>query len=603
MKYILFISALMAIPQSYAAELFVRPDGGTWQQCNGTVNAPYHDSVEGKACAVKHLFELLDPQEQEVRILGGDIVNILNNSDGSAAEYAMGGHGDYINGRCSPAWAYSCTAPSLPSGTALNPTILRGGGTDVCSVKPILWGTARAKAILTIDNTEHVKVSCLTITDKSSCIGASGYPDKSMICDRSSPYDKPFADTGILIKDASEVVLQDINIQGLSKGIHAGRLHNISLERVNIFANFSVGWDGDIGYLGEGESANTGTIEFKDSSINFNGCGLIYSPGQSNHNTPHACAKQDLGGYGDGLGTSATGGDWIFDNVKVMHNNSDGIDLLYHSLGGKITIKNSHIEGNAGNQIKVAGNADIINSIIIANCGWNSRQEGALGLNGENCRALGTAFSLSYTHTDTKIKLINNTVVSEGDCLVGSGNRTGVEASNQSLYIINNAFYALNDYLQDFENSCMYYTEHPFPYTQIHNNLIHKPKGYGDPCNQFQANMPTGANPGVCTTSSGPYYDNDDLSIISNPHFPEINTGVRYSSYDQATLDLESNKPYPQDIASPLVSAGYSGDIDGVSTPTTDYYGMNRGTSPDIGAIEYQAKPKAPIILEVKIIE
>ncbi len=596
-KITVFLLMLSAIQQAMAAELFVRPDGGTWLQCNGTVNTAYSNDVIGNNCAVSHIFELLDPQRDDIRMSGGDTVNIMNNADGTEAEYTMGRHGSYISGNCASSWAYECAMPSIPAGTAGNPTKIRGGNTDNCGVKPVLWGTARASHIINIDNTEHVQVSCLTITDKNSCIGASGYPDKSLICDRSAPYDKTFADTGIRMRDSKEILLKNLNVQGLSKGIHAGRLENITLDNVNIHANYSVGWDGDIGGSG---SANTGTIKFIDSSITFNGCGLIYSPGSNNHEEPHACAKQDLGGYGDGLGTAVTGGDWVFENVKVLHNNSDGIDLLYHELGGKITIKNSHIEGNAGNQLKVAGSSEITNNIIIGNCGWNSRQDAELGENGENCRALGNTLSLSYTHTDTKIDVINNTVLSEGDCIISGGNRTGIADGTQTLNIINNVFYALIDWHQSSsENSCMYYTEDPFPINRIHNNLIHKTKGYGDPCNNFQANIPSDGMGSLCTTSSGPYFNHDDHNVPSNPMLTSIDLGIKYSSYDIKTLTEEMNIPLPVSESSPLVDAGFSGNIAGVSIPSTDYFGDTRIGENDIGAVEYKVKPKSPVIINV----
>lgn len=601
-KITLLLLMLFSIQNALSDNLYVRPDGGTWQQCNGSANVPYSVSISNKACAVKHLFELLDPQSGDVRMNGGDTVNIMNNSDGSAAEYPMGSHGDYTSGNCHSAWGYSCVAPSIPSGTAANPTRIIGGGSNTCSIKPVLWGTGRAKHILNIDSSEYIKVSCLTITDKSSCIGASGFPDESKICDRSAPYNKPFADTGIFIRDSKEITLSHLDIEGLSKGIHAGRLMNIYLTNVNIHANYGAGWDGDIGFMGGNGSANSGTISFKDSSITFNGCGLIYNPGSIDHKEPHSCAKQDIGGYGDGLGTAETGGDWIFDNVKVLHNNSDGIDLLYHSLGGKVTITNSHFEGNAGNQLKVAGNSELTNNIILGTCAWNSRQKPSLGEHAENCRALGNPLSLSYTHSDTKISLINNTVYSEGDCILGSGNRTGVARSNQSLYIINNVFYALKDWRQN-ENACMYYTESPFPITQIHNNLIHKPKGFGDPCNEFRSNTPEGGIDSICTTSVGPYYDDSDHSIPSNPQLTEIRSGHQYTSYDLETLTAESNKPIPLSTSSPVVDNGYNGTIIGVEIPSTDYFGDPRSGNPDIGAIEFKVLPKPPTILDIIKVE
>lgn len=189
-KITLLLLMLFSIQHAMSADLYVRPDGGTWQQCDGTANIPYSASISNKACAVKHIFELLDPQNGDVRMNGGDTVNIMNNSDGSAAEYAMGSHDDYTSGSCHSAWAYACAMPSVPSGTAMNPTIIRGGHSSACSTKPTLWGTGRAKHILNLDATEYVEISCLNITDKSSCIGASRFPDTSKICDRTAPYDK-----------------------------------------------------------------------------------------------------------------------------------------------------------------------------------------------------------------------------------------------------------------------------------------------------------------------------------------------------------------------------------------------------------------------------
>ena len=600
MRILVFFTTMLAVSQALSVERYVRPDGGTWEQCDGTANVAYNSSITDKSCAVKHLFELLEPQTQEVRMEGGDIINIMNNEDGSPAEYTMGAHANYTQGKCSSSWNYACVAAPIPGGTESQPTIIRGGNSNTCTTKPVLWGYGRAKQILNIDKAEHIQLSCLTLTDKSSCIKAANYPVESTVCDRSKPYDKPFADTGLLIRDANNITLTDLDIQGLSKGIHAGRLKDISLLRVNLYANSAVGWDGDIEYMGGEGNSNSGTIRFTDSSINFNGCGLIYNPGEPDHNTPHSCAKQQYNGYGDGIGTGATGGDWIFDNVKVMHNNSDGIDLLYHSLGGSIVVKNSHIEGNGGNQIKLAGNSKIINSIIIGTCAWNTRQELSLGEHGENCRALGNALSLSQTHEDTKIQLINNTIYGEGDCLMGIGNRTGVALSSQSFYAINNVFYALPDWRSGFsepENACLYYTKSPFYYMQIHNNVVHKPKTYEDPCNTFHKNVPADGSPGLCSTSSrGSYYDNFDYTINSNPRLSDINTGVRYSTYDSDTVEIESNKPYPLEFSSPLNSSGYSGSIDGVAMPNQDYYGNSRGDDVGVGAIRYRAKTKAPVI-------
>jgi hypothetical protein len=601
MKYILFLSTMLVLPQVFGAELFVRPDGGTWEQCNGESNTAYSPSVAEKKCAVKHIFELLEPQSQTVRITGGDTINILNNADGAVAEYELGRHDDYINGKCNESWAYDCYMPPVPSGTEENPTRIRGEGWDTgCLTPPSLWGSGRAKYAIRLDGSNNVELSCLEITDHSSCVGAAGFPDTSLRCDRSSPYNKPFADTGLFIADADNVSLNDLTIKGLSTGISAGRLGDVTLTRVHLFANHTAGWNGDI----SGDDNNTGTIIFDKSAITFSGCALIYAPGTSDHNQPHGCVRQDIGGYGDGLGTGKTGGDWIFQDTKIMYNSSDGLDLLYHELGGKVTVKNSRIEGNGGNQVKVSGNTEIVNNIIISNCGWNSDQEAKLGAEGENCRAFGTALSISWAGPDDAIVLLNNTIVSEGDCILASSDRTKIGQHNQSLYAVNNIFYAAPDYLQSSENSCMYYTVSDFPNRQLHNNIIHQVKAFNKPCENFKANKPDGdnANDGECTSRlRGSYFDNTDYSVPSNPHLSDINLGIQHTAYNLKTIEAESNRATLKDTDSPVYNAGYKASVGGVTIPTTDFYGNPRGSLPDIGAVEYYTPPKSPVILSIEI--
>jgi hypothetical protein len=607
MQYILLLSAMLVLPQAFSAELFVRPDGGTWEQCNGETNTAYHSGINDNKCAVKHIFELLEPQSQTVRISGGDTVNILNNADGTAAEYELGRHADYIDNKCDEAWAYDCHMPAIPSGSEGNPTRIRGESWDTgCETPPSLWGSNRAYRLFSIKGSEseqakHIELSCLELTDHSSCVGASGFPDSSLRCDRSKPYNKPFADIGIYMADATEITLTDLTIKGLSTGISAGRLGNITLTRTHLFANHSAGWNGDI----SGEDNVTGTVLFDESAITFSGCGLFYEPGTEKHETPHGCAKQSLGGYGDGLGTGRTGGDWIFQDSKIMYNNSDGIDLLYHELGGTVTVKNSRIEGNGGNQLKITGNSVITNNIVVSNCGWNRRQDAAIGGNGENCRALGTPLLLSWAGEEDKAVVLNNTVVSEGDCLVQGGDRTKIGVHNQSLFAVNNIFYGVTDNHSDWENSCMYYSEpdEDFPNRQIHNNIIHQVKAFGIPCVNFVENIPTGdnANTGACTSrdGGGSFYDDSDYSITTNPHFLRLDLGIRHTAYDLDTIEIEANKPYPKDKESPAYNKGYTGIVGGISIPTKDYLGNPRGSMPDIGATEYYVPPKPPVITNV----
>ena len=613
-QYLVFSLLLLLTIKVQAVEYFVHPEGGDIEQCTGLSDQPYSPTINDKNCALKHIFELLGPEHDTVTINGGDIITILNHEDGSQAAYRMGHHDDYTSGDCSISWAYSCNLPSLPAGTAENPTIIRGEDwNNGCATPPQLWGSNRASRIMSLIDTQNIELSCLEITDHSSCVRASGYPDESLRCDRSTPYTKLFADTGIYMEDANNIALTDVTVKGVSIGILAGRVSDVTLLRSHLYANSGAGWDGDI--YGD-DDANSGDIKFIDSAITFSGCGLIYNPGEADHDQPHACARQEVGGYGDGIGTGETGGNWIFDNTDILYNNSDGIDLLYHHLDGKTVIKNSRIEGNGGNQVKVAGNAELINNVIISNCGWNSRQDPKLGAEGTNCRAGGAAISASWTHADDKTVLLNNTIISEGDCIMTTGDRTDIGAIEQGLYVVNNIFYGLTDYRQEWENSCLLYKNDSHPYKQVHNNILHQVKGYDSPCDNFAANIPVGdnASAGPCSIASGGFFDDADYSIATNPHFLKTEIDIQHSAYDLATLKAETNKPYPQDNASPVYNAGYGGSVAGIAIPTHDFLGNRREGQADIGAVEFIEgslptpdpdpqpiqMPKAPVIISVE---
>ena len=135
----------------------------------------------------------------------------------------------------------------------------------------------------------------------------------------------------------------DLNIHGLSScGVHAWALQDWTMENVRIAGNGWVGWDGDGGGE-EGESSNTGDIVFKNVVGEWNGCAESWS-GESFSN----CWGQTAGGYGDGLGTAATAGDWTFEDCVFRYITSDGLDLLYHRLGGEIAVRRSRFYSNAG---------------------------------------------------------------------------------------------------------------------------------------------------------------------------------------------------------------------------------------------------------------
>ncbi len=138
----------------------------------------------------------------------------------------------------------------------------------------------------------------------------------------------------------------------------------------------------------------------------------------------------------------------------------------------------------------------------------------------------------------------------------------------------------------------MYYTESPWAFYQVHNNILHMVKGYDNPCTQFNENIPNDAtaHEGDCTIASGAFFDNQDVSISSNPHFQSVNLGIIHSNYyDNNLLEAQANKPYPVDSSSPTVNTGYQGVVGGVAVPDYDYFGTSRANGIDIGAVELES--------------
>ncbi len=432
--------------EASATTYYVRPDGGSAEECTGLVDAPYPGSGTGQPCAWDHPFRALPPGDTP-RIAGGDTLII------GAGSYMMG-YGAPGADNCESDYPWDCYVPPIPSGPdAAHPTRILGAGWDSgCSDPPELWGTQRPWFIVNLTDASNVEVACLEITDHSDCVESH---TGGLACERESYPFGPWAAIGLYAEDSANVYLHHLNIHGLaSGGVHAGRLTDWTVEDVRIAGNGWVGWEGDI----DGDDSNSGTMTFRRWTVEWNGCGETY-PGEE----PTGCWAQTAGGYGDGVGTGATGGDWIIEDSAFLHNTSDGLDLLYHSLGGSITINRVRAEGNAGNQIKVTGQTTLVNSVLVGNCAFFEGQPFTYDV--DNCRALGNTLELSFMGGET-VSVINNTLYGQGDGLVGAGSREGYSCdSSEVLFGRNNIFLgdwdwnALNDDPPVYDRAFLFYYE------------------------------------------------------------------------------------------------------------------------------------------------
>jgi hypothetical protein len=428
---------LLALAPPLAARTFyVRTDGGSAAQCTGLADAAYPGSGSGRACAWNHPFWALPPGGQAPRIAGGDTLVI------GPGSYRMG-FGAPNTGDCEAAGAFDCTAAPVPGGpSAAQPTRIVGAGwSSGCAAPPELWGAERPWWVLDLRGASHVLVACLEITDHSGCIeNHTG----GLACRRDEPPYGDWASVGIYAADASDVTLRNLNIHGLaSQGVLAGRLRDWTVEDVRISHNGLAGWDGDV----PGDDHNTGTLTFRRWTVEWNGCGETW-PGRQTT----GCWAQEAGGYGDGVGTGTTAGTWIIEDSRFEFNTSDGLDLLYVEPPGRIEIRRSRAVGNAGNAIKVRGDALIENSLVVGNCGFFAGKPFTYLV--DHCRALGSALSLDL-NAGSRVTLRNNTVYSEGDCLIGIDDSgcNGTEAVRSR----NNIFLGAPDFLQPGDRACLAY--------------------------------------------------------------------------------------------------------------------------------------------------
>ncbi|HEX6612620.1 MAG TPA: choice-of-anchor Q domain-containing protein [Rhodanobacteraceae bacterium] len=522
-----------------ATTYYVRTDGGTAAQCNGTADKAYPGSGTNLSCAWNHPFVALPPttsnHPMSPRIHGGDTLVI----DPGSYEIGIGAKdATKLYGACTSTYPWDCEMPAIPSGTASNPTRIVGAGWNSgCTSQPELWGSNRVYHVLSLDRSSNVVVACLNLDDHSACI--DGDSDTSVACNRTSlPYG-PWSDLGIHAQDSSNVTLQDLRIHGFaSTAIQAGRLSNWTVNNVKMIGNGRAGWNGDLG--GSSGSSNSGNLNFSNVEIGWTGCTEQYPS-----TTIYACWGSTTGGYGDSFGSAKTGGNWTFNQVYIHDGTQDGLDLLYADGTGKITVLRSKFVGNAGNQVKLAGPSVIQNSVIVGNCAHFNGQYHMQS--GDNCRAQGNALVVRVFPGDLA-SVSYNTITGQGDCLTQADGNYGDSTSEVDMY--NNVLLGQPKWNDGSVKSCLFYwSSPPRGKVAIQNNVIWNTRYY--------TTNPTG------NTYADPRLTSESLSSFN---------------------------------ATPLSGSPAIDKASTRITVKTDYAGNARpvGAGYDIGSYEYGSSPTSP---------
>jgi hypothetical protein len=497
-KFLVSLSlGLATIGSAHATTYYVRTNGGSASQCTGRADAAYPGSGTARACAWNNPSVAL-PSSGTRRIKGGDTLVI------SAGTYKVGSSG-YMQ--------------SVPSGTSTTKTRIIGKS----GTKPKLVGVGGVHRVLNLDGSSYVEVANLDITDGSDCV--YNHSQSGARCTSSMSW----ARVGVYARNSKNVWLHDLNIHGLAaRGINAGALANWTLQRVKINRNGQAGWDGNIG----SDGSNSGNMILRDVEIAWNGCGERVATGAA-----WACWAQQTGGYGDGFGTTDTGGQWLIEDAFVHHNTSDGLDLRYMNGASttKVTMRRVYAANNAGNQVKIKGNSLVENSVLVGRCTYFRGKY--YMTEGDLCRAYGSSLLLILTGGDTAT-VRHNTIAGEGDAQIAYGEGTSTDRVN------------------------------------IQNNVV---VGFPYFANTSTKTLMTGGSAPAVKSFSG----NRGWNVRTCPSGTSCSLNPKLTNMTLSSFDAEPLSGSPVIDKAPMISA-----------VTTDFLGGRRptGAANDVGAYEYGAR-------------
>ncbi|MCK5082048.1 MAG: hypothetical protein KAR31_03995, partial [Candidatus Omnitrophica bacterium] len=439
-RLLLPILILLVAVNANATTWYIRKDGGTASQCDGTTNA----SVAGTPnCALNHPNWVFPARGESTarKAAASDTVIISSGSYRIGCQNVTNCRDSLVNltvsAYCDDSYSSWCYMGSIPS----NVTIIGCTASGCASLddRPELWGAGRVDRIFDVSGSSGVTIKDFELTDHDDC----GYAHAAYGCG-SRDSSELTANRGIYGTSATNLTLTNLKIHGMfTRAFLVASVNGLTITGSNFDYNAYAGIDNDLGSCKT--CGWTGTISITDTTVKYNGC-VEDNPGYGTIKS-EGCYSQSQTGYGDGIGMNDTEGNWVLTNVDVSYNVSDGLDLLYMNQGnypgpGTVTIKRSRFEGNGGNQIKVPNELTVEDSFILGNCNYFNGQaftctSSTCGNGFDHCRPSGQghAIAVSFKGDDVVPKIVSSTILSNGDVGILTG---GECTSGTNIDVFNN---------------------------------------------------------------------------------------------------------------------------------------------------------------------
>lgn len=437
------------------------PGGTTSTTCNGTANVAFTGS-NGPNCAFNH---------PNWAIPGTNTTSYPDNPTTFAmasGDTLIVGPGDYRFGCQGTSGNTSCLDLSKnftvnfttdayvagehipPNGTAGAHTVIIGCSATGCGTgpKPVFWMAGSMNTLFLLTGRSYVDFQDIEITDHSvdqygGCRtrqDVAGYPFNSL-CGKVA-----FRALG----GWHHLTFKGVDVHGVGERAFfmsgsgpSGTPVETLIEDSVIEGSAAPNWEMD-GCNNDGSCGITGNITFRRTKMRWAGCAEAYPVVRGPGNTgrlpvANGCRNSNNGGYGDNLGTSDTGGNWLFEDFTCSHATEDCIDLLYlgktsHGFNygaPTITVIRSEFEGSVGAALK-GPVTKIEDSVVIGNCAWwaGTVGQGYVAPGGFLvCRAGGTPLSI-VNQTTTAVQLYNNTFLTNGDQMILAGSDRQANGNN-----------------------------------------------------------------------------------------------------------------------------------------------------------------------------